>query len=695
MGSNIVGMRSGESWRCSGKDTAVSSVFEMLQKANEPYRGQQELLNDELVVTRCRLRIARDHYGSPHYEGATFTWPSDIVALEGLIRTRVQLSDRVRDVPLAELSARFYLSESEERVLWLLIAHELCPISRGLIRELNTENSSDPTRDTIRRAVYGFEVGTRAEWHELGDAGALRRFGLIERTDGSADAPLHRQTWKVSDRVLGLVHGEVALDPALSRIATLELPHCTLDELEVGDDVLRQLEEAFQGTTGIVIACGRAGSGRRSSLVAVASRIEYKVLQVDGRSISKEPESARRELRSLARECALLDLVPLFRDLDALAGNGSVADRLDLVESEFTGLILATAPRPVPRHWKCPIKAIELPSLSGSQRAVLWKRAIPSLHPEAANNLATLFPLAPALIHTAGAIAMRHAGSGPLEPRHVSIGLRSILDDRLAGLATRITTTQTWADMVLPEDQTTLIAELMARIRERRLVYEDWGFAAKVGKALGVSALFSGPPGTGKTMAAGLIARELGVELYQVDLSKVVSKWIGETEKNLASLFDAAEAGHAIILFDEADSLFAKRTEVKSSNDRYANQEVNFLLQRMETFAGIVILTTNHETAIDEAFRRRLSLHVQFPMPECDERLKLWRALIPKDAPTVGALSLEKLADKFEMSGGYIRNAVLRAAFLAASERKKIDAGHLARAAHLEYEAMGKIASRV
>jgi len=235
----------------------------------------------------------------------------------------------------------------------------------------------------------------------------------------------------------------------------------------------------------------------------------------------------------------------------------------------------------------------------------------------------------------------------------------------------------------------------MARIRERARVYETWGFAKKVGKGLGVSALFSGPPGTGKTMAAGLIAQDLGVEIYQVDLSKIVSKWIGETEKNLAMLFDAAEAGHAILLFDEADALFAKRTEVKSSNDRYANQEVNFLLQRMESFAGIVILTTNLDTAIDEAFLRRLSLRVQFPMPEPEERLKLWETLIPKTAPTQGDLRLEKLADHYVMSGGYIRNAVLRAAFLAASERRSIDSTHLSRAAHLEYEAMGKITNRI
>jgi SpoVK/Ycf46/Vps4 family AAA+-type ATPase len=206
-----------------------------------------------------------------------------------------------------------------------------------------------------------------------------------------------------------------------------------------------------------------------------------------------------------------------------------------------------------------------------------------------------------------------------------------------------------------------------------------------------VVALFSGPPGTGKTMAAGLVARDLGAELYQVDLSKIVSKWIGETERNLAALFDAAEAGHAILLFDEADALFGKRTQVTSSNDRHANQEVNYLLQRLESFTGVCLLTTNFEASLDDAFKRRIAVHVKFPMPEVDERRHLWRALLPRETPVKGALDTDSLADRFEMSGGYIRNAMLRAAFVAADTTGFLDATMLANAAQLEYESMGKL----
>ncbi|MEO8704689.1 MAG: ATP-binding protein [Kofleriaceae bacterium] len=222
---------------------------------------------------------------------------------------------------------------------------------------------------------------------------------------------------------------------------------------------------------------------------------------------------------------------------------------------------------------------------------------------------------------------------GEVTPEDIHAGIRTVLDDRLGEYARRIEVTQTWEDLVLPVDQIDSIIELMARVRGRRRVYEQWGFGPKVGKGLGVSALFSGPPGTGKSMVAALIARDLGLELYQVDLGKVVSKWIGETEKNLGAVFDAAEAGHAVLLFDEADALFGKRTEVKSSNDRNANLETNYLLQRLETFTGICLLTSNHETNIDPAFQRRLSLHVRFELPEPQQRAQLWRAMLPQAAP--------------------------------------------------------------
>ncbi len=658
--------------------------------ASEPYVLQAELVRDQIHAVRQRLRIAGEHVLAAAVDhDAALRWPSDLVAAEARIDARIQATCRAgTELPMVRLHDRFGLTSTEQRLLWMLIAHELCPIARHMLRGLATEQVSDPTTDALRRAVYARDLGAHV-WRQLGDSGALRRHALIERTDTSAEAPEHRQTWKVSRRVLALAHGDLGIDPDLAELANLPTGTCSTD-LEVSEGVREAVESAFDRAS-MVLLQGRVGSGRRSLLCAVARERGLAVLQIDARMIANEREAAHRQLLRIARECRLLDLVPLITHLEAMSPIGDAPDRIDLVERVLTGLVLATSSRPISRRWKRAPIAIELEPLLGSQRAMLWARALPAAETGDAEILATMYPLGPAFIHAAGRVAVERCGEENMTPDHVQAGLRAVLDDRLAGLATRLTITQTWDDLVLPDDQTTAITELLSRIRERQRVYEDWGFARKVGKGLGVSALFSGPPGTGKTMAAGLVARALRVELYQVDLSKVVSKWIGETEKNLATLFDAAEAGHAVLLFDEADALFGKRTEVRSSNDRHANQEVNFLLQRLESFAGICILTTNHVTAIDEAFRRRLSVHVKFPMPEADERERLWAAMIPDAAPRDGDLKLETLAAKYAMSGGYIRNAVLRAAFLAADEEGALDAARLARAAQLEYEALGKI----
>ena len=590
--------------------------------------------------------------------------------------------------PVSWLGERLGLSLTEQHMLWVLIAHELSPLARAHVRELNTESVDDPTLDSLRRTVYGTKP-CRQAWRELGPAGQLRRSGLIEILEQGAE---YRQTVRLARRVLALVHGEVG-PPTEMTFATFDDNGATCDDLEV-DERARHAITAALDSPGLVIVQGASGSGRRSMIAAVARQRRKRVLVVDAMAIAKDRVVAAQQLRIVARECALFDAIPLIRQLEGLEGHGEVADRMGLVEEELGGgTCFATTTRQISRRWRTQPMYVELPPLNKAARARLWERAI-AVDNKTADQLATLYPLTPALIDAAGKAVMRSTHGEPLEAHHVATGIRSVLDDRLAGLATRISVRQTWDDLVLPSEQVTSVLELLARVRERDRVYEDWGFADKLGRGLGVTALFSGPPGTGKTMCAGLLARDLGTEIYQVDLSNLTSKWIGETEKNLAALFDAAEAGHAILLFDEADAVFGKRTEVRSSNDRHANHETNYLLQRLESFTGICILTTNHENAIDEAFRRRLAVHVRFPMPEASERTRLWRALIPSAAPTAEGLPFEHLGESFEMSGGYIRNAVLRAAFLAADARIPIDANFLVRAAQLEYEGMGKIISR-
>ena len=259
---------------------------------------------------------------------------------------------------------------------------------------------------------------------------------------------------------------------------------------------------------------------------------------------------------------------------------------------------------------------------------------------------------------------------------------------RLDGLAQRIACTATWDDLVLPEAQMRMLRDVAAQVRHRARVHDDWGFAGKGTRGLGISALFAGASGTGKTMAAEVLAADLRLDLYRIDLSQVVSKYIGETEKHLQRVFDAAEASGAVLLFDEADALFGKRSEVRDSHDRYANIEVSYLLQRMEQYRGLAVLTTNMKALLDTAFLRRIRFILEFPFPDTSARAAMWRRIFPGATPTE-ALDIEQLA-VLNVSGGSIRNIALQAAFLAAGSGEPVRMAHLLRAARAEYAKLEK-----
>ena len=266
---------------------------------------------------------------------------------------------------------------------------------------------------------------------------------------------------------------------------------------------------------------------------------------------------------------------------------------------------------------------------------------------------------------------------------HLWQACRNQARPRLESLAQRIHARATWEDLVLPEVQIAKLRELEAHLRQRAKVYQTWGFAGQSGRGLGITAMFAGASGTGKTLAAEVLANVLDLDLYKIDLSAVISKYIGETEKNLSRVFDAAETGGAILLFDEADALFGKRNEVKDSHDRYANIEVSYLLQRMEAYRGLAILTTNLPDAIDRAFMRRIRFMVQFPFPDWSERTAIWQRMFPVQTPTDG-LDFRKLA-RLNVAGGNIRNIALNAAFLAADDDEPVQMHHLLQAAQREY----------
>jgi hypothetical protein len=671
------------------------------------FTGQRELVAEQLTIVRARIEVAIAARSGVRAK-ASFT-PADLDNAEAHVTERARASRAAGiPLPLLWLEERLALAPTALRVLWILIAHEVCPIARGLLRELNTENCADPTTDTLR--TVAFSSAMDADAHRLfTSASPLVSARLIERTDADAHAPDHRKTWKVAGRIVALAHESLHLDPELERIATVVRRSARRigiadAGIEAAEDILPALIAAMRNLSSgrTLVLQGARGSGRRSLLRVAAAACETDLLEIDLTRLEASPGAARQQLATIARECRLLRLVPLLRDLDALAETAPQAehsmpptvavDRIDLITDSLEELpALATTSKVIPGNRLQRPQIIELPPITSAQRATLWHRAMPEIDVASADLLATMYPVVPSLIDAASTVARAQApGTGQIHA-HIRTGLRAVLDGRLAGLAHRIEGSQEWNALVLPADQREAIDELIARVTQRRTVYESWELGRHFGRGLGVSALFSGPPGTGKTMAAGLIAMELSTDIYQVDMSKIVSKWIGETEKNIAALFEAAEAGHAILLFDEADALFGKRTEVKSSNDRHANQETNFLLQRLETFKGVCLLTTNNDAAIDEAFRRRISFHVHFPMPDAEEREQLWKSMLRHTIPTEGKLDFAALASRYEMSGGHIRNSVLRAAFAAASANCPVNNKLLQRAAQVEYQAMGRV----
>ncbi|HLL22125.1 MAG TPA: ATP-binding protein, partial [Kofleriaceae bacterium] len=407
----------------------------------------------------------------------------------------------------------------------------------------------------------------------------------------------------------------------------------------------------------------------------------------------------------LIREKQIAGLASLLQHVN-LRGWLPCVDGLDTIPSDDAitrGMVreqLRDHPGPLairlPHHAHPPLEpgyvSIDIPISSVTDRAQQWIAALSGrgLAVRDPDSLAARFTVGAGTIHR---VVESVARAAPKDvDRAVDDTMRQHLETKLGEVAKRVTRLANWSQIVLPADIHDSIVELIARVRHRRTVYDTWGFDQVMSTSRGLTALFQGGPGTGKTLVAGAIANELGLDLYRIDLSRVMSKWIGETEQNLAKVFDAAEEGQALILFDEADSLFAKRTEVRTSVDRYANLEVNYLLQRLDTFEGVAILTTNHGTSIDAAFKRRLSCRLTFPFPDDDAREELWRVHIPSQVPIAGRLDLAGLAKRYKMSGGYIRNAALRAAFLAAEEQSPLTQDHLERAVRAEFREGGKLA---
>nr|MBA3461249.1 ATP-binding protein [Deltaproteobacteria bacterium] len=531
---------------------------------------------------------------------------------------------------------------------------------------------------------------------ELLGTSPLVRHRLIEPIDPRAISI--ETAWVAAPRIVSFLAGDDAVDPVLADAGgrLIEPPTDPVVDPEL-DEARARVRELVAGEPCVIVLQGRRGTGRRTLARMAADR---PIVAIDLARLDLGNASAVRDaLTALGREALLCEAVPLVAGADELAGPDASARRRELARfieaSTKPVFVVATSSLP-PLEVTRPVFRFEVPLPGPRMRAALWQRELGDAARTLADGVsraALRFQLGPGGIHDAAVAARASAAArgGGIREHDLAQGVRSTIEERLHGLARRSSSHLTWDDIVLPPDLVRQVELLVSRVRNAYQVLETWGFQRHL-PGSGVAALFSGPPGTGKTMLASVLASTLGLELFRIDLAQITSKWIGETEKQLDRVFDAADTGHAILLFDEADSLFAKRTEVKGATERYANLEVNFLLQRIETFSGVAILTTNMDGSLDPAFRRRLAAHIRFGHPDVDERRELWRRLMPKDAPVAARLDFTGLAQDFPgFAGAQIRNALTTAAFMAAASGGVIDQSLLSRAAAEESQAMGRI----
>ena len=597
--------------------------------------------------------------------------------------------------PVGALAAEFGLSPIAVDILVVVAA----PALRSETARLYGVLANDPGRALVDEALVAQILGARVSRHdvaaELDSRAPLIRLGVI------AAAPAATRPFAA-----------LAVDPIVIARLRCELPDLgfgliargsdrAIEELAVAPNVIDDALAALARVAGParIALRGRPGSGRRTLFAALAAEAGRALGVLDVTLLPRTESGLAATLRAGLQRAQLAGLAPCVVGLENIALDDQnhrelIVETLRVHPGPLAVVLPATEAVPLdPGH-----VSIELPILAESERLAVWLRTLGDAGLEVADPaaLAARYRIGPGTIHRAVAVTAertRDRARGTDVTDALEHLIRQMRDGRIGAHASRVERLGTWDGLVLPPDVLDSLLELVARVRHRRTVFETWGMDRAMATSRGLTALFSGPPGTGKTLVAGVIARELGLDLYQVDLSKMMSKWIGETERNLAAVFDAAEDGQVILLFDEADSLFAKRTEVRSSNDRYANLEVNYLLQRLDAFEGIAILTTNASGSIDPAFKRRLSFRLSFPFPDEDTREQLWRAHLPPELPVAGPLALDRLAHKYVLSGGYIRNACLRAAFLAARDAGAVSQDHLERAVALEFAELGKLST--
>lgn len=594
-----------------------------------------------------------------------------------------------------DLAARYKLSSVEADALLLAAAPELDLRYERIFAYLQDDvNRRRPSID-LTVAVLGASGAERFRTGAIfGVTAPLRRHALV-RLSGDDSVPWPRRELVADSRIVAFLAGDDSLDERLTGFVT----SCrTGNSRPVDQGLLRLLRNAMETAAPLRVCLrGSDEQEKRLAVVACVARLGIELLIADISAASKAPGDLASALRNLIREAGLRNAALLLEGVDALAEDAQEIFWNAL--AEYAGAAMIATNRVVRAGRNHLNGAITIPveAPQWAVRRAAWKRFLHSHgsrpRPALLDSLAESFLFGVARIEDVAETAAKVAEyrGEPLRGEHAFEAARMSTGHELAAVTNRVTAIHGWEDIVLPDDALASLREICARVERRRRVLEQWGFESKLSGGKGVNALLHGHSGTGKTMAAEVVARELHLDLYKIDLAGVVSKYIGETEKNLDRIFTAASSANAILFFDEADALFGKRSEVRDSHDRYANLEISYLLQKMEQYEGVSILATNLRQNLDDAFLRRLTFSIAFPFPDEESRRKIWERIWPKRTPVAADVDAAWLASRFLLSGGNIRNVALAAAFYAVEDGGAVTLHHVLLAVRAEFRKMGKM----
>lgn len=676
--------------------------MEMDHRTSSVFRRDFErdlIIWGETLYLACLAETGEDVSAQPEELRlrAAQTWES--------IRVR-EMAEEGTFLALPYLSAAFSLEDVQYRCLTLSLLPQMDRRFERYWKQLDPAGDGDLTLGLALWLMEGDGVLDPAVRVLLGEKSVLMRFCMepVRRGGRSLSRAL-----VPAERVANFVLSENWQEPdcpglSLVHRADGEFPESILRKAE---QMAAYLEQAEEESVSFLLK-GRRGAGRRTLAAALARMLGGPLLMADGRCLFGSDGDRFR--LSLVRECILQRCPVCVTGLEDFFETA----REDLrVEEELCALLQETAaiggcslvlsetewiPADPAEGWR--LMPVELPVPTLEESRALWTKML-ACYPEDGSadpdQLAGKYRFTPGQIRNAlenAYAAARWRGAAHIDSAGLEQGCRSQLQHALGEKARKVERLFGWDDLILPASSKQLLRSACDQIRYRRQVYDDWGFAGKLPYGKGLSMLFSGPPGTGKTMAAQIAAGELGLELYKVELSAVVSKYVGETEKNLNLIFREAARSQAVLFFDEADVLFGKRTEVKDAHDKYNNMEAAYLLQKMEEYPGVSVLATNFLQNFDEAFKRRIRFVIEFPFPDAGYRRLLWQSVFPAATPLSADVDWDYLASNFELSGSAIKNTAVNAAFLAAGRGESVGMAHLLVALRRELYKSGKVLTR-